>query len=125
MATPKPTLLIVASDATLSAAFARCFERDGWDVVVVTSVKDAEHAAVRLRPNVLMLHTACTLDPAAEVKRLRALPTLLRTRIVVLADRAHMPGITAAHAAGAAEYLLVGHTVPGDVVARMKQLIEV
>lgn len=120
-----PSLVLAGCDAYLAGAFARRFEREGWDVTTVPSVADAEHVAVRLRPSVLMFATSCVLDPAAEVKRLRALPTLLHTHIVLLCARAHMPGVRAALHAGAADYLLVGHALPADVVERMKRLVEV
>ena len=119
----RPSLLVAACDDYLAGAFARRFTREGWEVVTVASVKDAEHTAVQMRPSVLFLHTACVADPAAEVRRLRALPTMRSTRVVVLADRAHMPAVNAALAAGAADYLLVGHVIPAEAVEKMKRLL--
>lgn len=121
----KLTVLMVVCDTYLAGAFARRFERDGWNVVTVTSVKDAEHIAVRLRPSALLLHTACTRDVAAEVKRLRALPTLRRTKVVLLDDGAHMHGVSTALTAGAADVLFIGHVVPSDMVTRVRQLVGV
>ena len=119
----RPSLLVAACDAYLAGAFARRFEREGWDVRTVDNVKDAEHVAVQMRPSVLLLQTVCTPDPAAEVRRLRALPTMRKTHIVLLADHAHMPGVNAALASGAAEYLLEGHVIPAEAVEKMKRLV--
>lgn len=119
----RPSLLVAACDAYLALAFARRFEREGWVVTTVDSMKDAEHVAVQMRPSVLLLQTACVADPAAEVRRIRALPTMRKTHIVLLAEHAHMPGINAALAAGAADYLLVGHVIPAEAVQKMKRMI--
>lgn len=118
-----PTLLVAACDAYLAGAFARRFEREGWDVVLVERVKDAVDVAVQMRPQIFVFEAACTPDPALEVRRLRALPTMQKTRIVVLTERMPMSGVNAALDAGASDVLLVGHVVPVEAVARMKKLI--
>lgn len=125
MQTARYSLLIAACDAYLAGAFARRFERDGWDVRVVDSVKDAQYVMVQMRPSVFLLEAACTPDPAAEVRRLRSLPTLRGTKIVVLAHDAHTTAVHAALNAGADDYLLVGHVMPSEVVAKMKILVGV
>lgn len=121
----RPTILIAACDAYLAGVYGRKFEREGWDVEVVESVREAEQRAVQLRPSVLLFEAACVVDAAAEVRRLKALPTLQKSHIVVLADQAHMHGIRDALAAGASDYLLVGHFVPLEAVAKMKRLVGV
>lgn len=123
MSGTRPSLLVAACDAYLARAFARRFEREGWEVIVVDGVRDAEHMAVRMRPSVFLLQTACVADPAAEVRRIRALPTMRKTHVVLLADHAHMPGINDALAAGAADYLLVGHVIPAEAVEKMKRMV--
>ncbi|MBI1908132.1 response regulator transcription factor [Candidatus Uhrbacteria bacterium] len=120
---PRPTILIAACDTYLAGIYGRKFERDGWEVEVVERVKDAEHRAVQVRPAVLMFEADCVADVAKEVRRLKALPTLLKTHIVVLASRAHMHGVRDAMLAGASDYLLVGHFVPQEAVAKMKRLL--
>lgn len=118
-----PSLLIAACDFTLAGIYGRKFEREGWDVEVVESMKEAEHKAVQMRPSVLLFDASCTTDAAKEIRRLKALPTLMRTKIVVLADAAHRTQIDEALHAGASDYLLVGHFVPIEAVDKMKRLI--
>lgn len=119
------SMLIAACDTFLAGVYARKFERDGWDVEVTEQVHDAELRAVQMRPSVLLFEADCTPDVAAEVRRLRGLPTLHKTPIVILADRAHMHDVHAALKAGANDYLLVGHFVPAEAVSKMKKLVGV
>lgn len=125
MTSARYSLLIAACDMTLAAIVTRKFEREGWEVTVVPSLAEAEHRAVQMRPSVLLLDTSCTLDAAREVRRLKVLPTLMRTKIVLLSDDAHHARIQAGLAAGAADYLLVGHFSPIEAVEKMKRLIAV
>lgn len=118
----RPTILIAACDAYLALVYGRQFEREGWSVTVVDSVAEAERRAVRIRPSVLLFEAACVVDAAAEVRRLKALPTLLKSHIVVLSDGAHMHAIRDVLAAGASDYLLAGHVLPIEAAAKMKRL---
>lgn len=119
----KPSLLISACDDVLAGIFVRRFSREGWDVVVVDGIKDAEYKAVKMRPSIFLLDTSCAIDVANAVKRLHALPTLRKTKIVLLSERADMPSIRAGLAAGASEYVLTRHVIPAEVVTKMKKLI--
>lgn len=119
----RPSIVIAACDAYLAGIYGRKFERDGWDLEVVESVQEGEHRAVQMRPAVFLFEADCVADAAREVRRLKALPTLLKTHIVILADQAHMHGIRDALAAGASDYLLTGHFVPEEAVAKMRRLV--
>lgn len=121
----RPSMLIAACDMFLAGVYSRKFEREGWDVEVMENVRDAELRAVQMRPSVLLFEADCVVDAAAEVKRLRGLPTLHKTPIVILADRAHAKDVHGALKAGANDYLLIGHFVPAEAVSKMKKLIGV
>lgn len=125
MSVARPSIVLAACDEKLAGIYGRKFEHEGWLVEVVASVQEAEHASVQLRPSVMLLDASCSVDMAREVKRLKALPTLLRTKIVILAAQSDRRKIDAALAAGASDYLLVGHFVPIEAVAKMKRLVGV
>lgn len=121
---PVPSVLIVACDNYLAGIYGRKFELDGWDVEIAENIEDGERRATKMRPSVLMLDADCTTDAAAEIARLRAMPTLQKTRLVILAakgDRAH---IQKARNAGADDYLILGHFVPQEAVQKMKKLLD-
>lgn len=119
----RPSILLAVCDTYLAGVYGRKFERDGWDVEVVESLAEAEHRAVQMRPAVLLFEAACVVDVAKEICRLKSLPTLLKTHVVVLADKAHMGDIDAARKAGAKEYLLLGHFLPEEIVIKMRRLL--
>lgn len=89
-------------------------------MAVVTQLVDAERKAVRMRPNVLVIDVASLAEAEADVKRLRRLPTLLKTTIVVLARRATREAIDELLDAGAHEVILTPHTTPSHVVEHIE-----
>ena len=111
-------------DPYLAGIYARKFEKDGWDVNVQETLEDGERKSVKMRPDVILLDAACLADISAEVKRLRALPTLQKTKIVILAMQGDMEEVRHAREAGANEYLIFGHFVPQEAVQKMRKLIE-
>lgn len=120
----EPSVVIIACDAYLAGIYARKFERDGWAVTVAETLDDGEKKASKLRPAIILLDAACTIDVAKEIERLRSMPTLMRTKFVVLAQAGERGQISAAREAGASGYLIFGHFVPQEAVQKMRKLIE-
>ncbi len=123
--TAKPTILLAVHDLHLAEIFARQFEREGWTVEVIDKLPAAELRAVQFRPNIMIIDAQALPDVASELRRLRTLPTLLKTKIVLLADEAHHTNVHQALTAGAAEYVLTGHLTPSSLVTKMKRLLAV
>ena len=119
-----PSIVIVACDAYLAGIYGRKFELDGWDVDIAESLEEGERKAVRLRPSVFLIDVDCLLDTEAVIRRFRSMPTLLKTKIALLAATGDQRHIQAARDAGADAYLLLGHFVPQEAVTKMKKLIE-
>ncbi len=123
--TTKPSILLSIRDLHLAEIFAHQFERDGWEVEVIDKLPAAELRAVQFRPNILVIDAQALPDVTSELRRLRTLPTLLKTKIVLLADQAHHASVHQALTAGAAEYVLTGHLTPSSLVTKMKRLLAV
>lgn len=121
----KQSILLAACDATLADIYGRRFQRAGWEVEVVAGVREAEHLAVQMRPSIVLLDSSCAVHIDEEIRRMRTLPTMLRTKIVLLANHATQAQIHAALQAGAAEYLLAHHVVPAEAVEKMQRLLTV
>ena len=119
-----PSIVIVACDAYLAGIFGRKFELDGWDVDIAEAMDDGERKASKLRPSILMLDVDCVNDAEAAIRRLRSMPTLQKTKLVLLAGRGDQEHIQKARDAGADDYLLLGHFVPQEAVVKMKALLE-
>jgi DNA-binding response OmpR family regulator len=118
------SILIVACDAYLAGIFGRKFELDGWDVEIAESLEEGERKSAKMRPSIFLLDVDCVSDTEAQVRRLRSLPTLQKTKLVMLASRGDRRHIQAASDAGADDYLLLGHFVPQEAVIKMKKLLE-
>ena len=119
----RPRILLILCDPYLAGIYGRKFERDGWDVDVEEQVANGERRAAKTQPDVLLLEVDCVADIIKEVKRLRSLPTLIRTKIVLLAKEAERELIEDAMAVGADSFLLLGHFVPQEAVSKMRHLI--
>ncbi|MDP2631743.1 MAG: hypothetical protein Q8P30_03190 [Candidatus Uhrbacteria bacterium] len=117
------TILIVACDPYLAGIYGRKFELDGWDVEIAETLDEGERKATRMRPAIIILDAECAVDISTEVARLRSLPTILKTKIVVLAQMGDRDEIEKARMAGASDYLLLGHFVPQEAVQKMRRLI--
>jgi DNA-binding response OmpR family regulator len=100
------------------------FERDGWEVDSASSLLDAERRAVQLRPSVLLVSYLVLEDVKATFKRLRSLPTLLKTSIVVTAKHLSRETVDLLLLAGAKDVILTAHITPQALVKRMNQLID-
>ena len=115
---------MILCDPYLAGIYGRKFEQDGWDVDVAEEVDEGEKRAAKTPPQILMLEVDCVADAVAEVKRLRSLPTLIRTKIVLLAKEADRELIDDTLAVGADSFLLLGQFVPQEAVAKMRDLLK-
>ncbi|MFZ2682011.1 MAG: hypothetical protein WAZ14_02880 [Patescibacteria group bacterium] len=124
MTQAKPGILLLMPDARLRDIYVSRFERDGWEVEEAASLLDAERRAVQLRPAVLFIHHVLLEDIKGAFKRLRSLPTLQQTKIVV-ADR-HMSraAVDEVLQAGAHEVVMTAHMTPRSLVKRMNQITD-
>lgn len=121
--TTKPTILLALHDLHLAAIYARQFARDGWEVEVIDKLPAAELRAVQFRPSIMLLDAKELPSLTKDLQRLRTLPTLLKTKLVLLADQTEHTHVHEALAAGAAEYVLAPHCSPSSLVTRMKRLL--
>ena len=118
------SILLVGCDDHLSRIYARRLERDGWTVDVSPNLHSGEQKASRMRPNVLFLDDSCAVDILEEIKRLRRLPTLLKTKIVLLSRHGDFAHIQEALLVGVDMYLVEKHFSPSELVNKMKTLID-
>lgn len=118
-----PSILFVACDSRLAGIYAKKFDADGWEFEIADTLAEAEKKAVKMRPQVMLLGAECAVDIAEEVKRLKKMPTLQKTKIAVLASYASREEIQRALDAGAETYLVLGQFVPQELVKKMRVLV--
>lgn len=119
----KPKLLVIACDAFLAGIYGRKFELSGWEVDVVETIPDGERTVMKWRPDIVLLDVECEADIVAEVRRLSSLPTWQQTRITLLAAEGDHNEIQQATEAGAQAYLIAGHFVPQEAVAKLTRIL--
>lgn len=120
----KRAILILLPDARLRDIYASRFERDGWEVDSAGNLVDAERRAVQLRPAVLLIHYSLIENIKATFKRLRSLPTLQKTRLVVAERNLPRAEVDELLQAGAHAVIMTAHLTPQALVKSMTQLIE-
>lgn len=118
-----PSILIVACDPYLAGIYGRKFELDGWEVEITESLDEGKKVAAKFRPNIVLIDDECSTDVSIAIKNLKALPTMMKSKIVVLGDVGDREVIDRALKAGAVDYLLTGHFVPQEAVKKMRRLL--
>lgn len=119
--TKPPSVLIVTAAPVLADIYLRRFERQHWDAYMVTELGEAERKAVRLRPTVMLID-ADTIDGIVdELRRLKRLPTLMKTVLIVFAKHASHALVHDLLAAGAHDVILTPHMKPTELVDRINQ----
>jgi general secretion pathway protein G len=118
----KKSLLIVDADVRLAKIYAGRFEEVGWRVLVTQKVADAKKRIARLVPDALMIDP--TQEGADFQKELREDPKTAAVVQVVLTNAVDRNTIARAVVANADAYFLKSHTAPGQVVRKIKQLLD-
>ncbi|MBU1126332.1 MAG: response regulator [Patescibacteria group bacterium] len=120
----EPSIVILACDQHLAGIYGKKMQRAGWIVNIAEDIEEAEKKASKVRPQILLIDTSCVADILIEMKRLRSLPTLLKTKIALMTDKADKKMIEAARNAGASGFFIFGHFSPHDIVQNMRKLIQ-
>jgi DNA-binding response OmpR family regulator len=121
----QPSILIIACDHYLAGIYGRKFELDGWEVEIAEELSVGERKIVRHRPDIVLLDVDCLADLGSELVRLRAFPTIQKTRIVLLAEALSRQMVREARLHGITDYLHIGHFLPQEAVLKMRRLLAV
>jgi DNA-binding response OmpR family regulator len=120
----KPSIVLVMKDKHLRTILAERFERDGWKVDVAEQREEGERKATRARPNVFLSEGESEVKKVKEgVKHSRSLPTLVKSKIVLLFSRAERENVDEALKAGADQVILEGTLSPKDIVKSLTRLL--
>lgn len=118
-----PSILFVACDSHLASIYAKKFDVDGWEVEIAESLDEGEKKATRSRPDVILLSSDCAADVSIEVKKLRKMPTIQKSKIVILASLGDREEIQSSMKAGASSYIILGHFVPQELVKKVRAVL--
>ena len=116
MVSREPRVLLLSEDAILRAVLLRRFEAEGWVAEEALHAEDAERRGMQLRPHIIVADIRALPDPEKSLIRWGKLPTLLKTRVIVIAENISGEQVKSLHDAGAVTVALLGHQTPQDIV---------
>jgi len=119
----RPSILFTACDPRLMSILGRRLSADGWKVEEAENLLDAERKGARSRPKVLLIDTSCSIEIWKEVKRLRVMPTLKNTKIVLLSATGDIREISESRKAGTDAYFIKGHFSSIEIINHLRTLI--
>lgn len=119
------SVLLVDDDLTLREMYAERLKAEGMSVEMAKDGEEAIQKAQDLRPNVILLDIMMPKINGLDVlKRLREIDITKDIPVIVLTaliqDRDKMESITT----GADDFIVKSETMPGDVVEKIKKLLE-
>ncbi len=119
-----PSLILVLEDAHLRAILAERFEREGWSTVQAEDAEDGERRALKARPDIFFIEIHKDAPSIAKLlKRWKALPTLMKAKIVLYFAKAERGHLNEALEAGASQVILSGTLPPKDIVKSLTRLL--
>lgn len=118
------SILLISSDAKLADIYGRKFENDGWDVEIAESIIEGDRKLLKIRPNVIFLDADCVVDLSLEIKRLKKMPTILKTKLVIYSPFGDSKQIMESTKAGADLFLIKGHFTAAEMFQKIKKMLE-
>jgi len=118
------SILLISADAKLAEIYGRKFENDGWDVEIAESIVEGDRKLLKIRPNVIVLDADCVVDLPLEIKRLKKMPTILKTKLAIFSPFGESKQIADSINAGADLFLIKGHFTPVEMFQKIKKMLE-
>ncbi len=113
-------ILLVLPPNFLRDIYQKRAEREGFDVELAQNLVDAERKAVSFRPNMLVVDASFIDDPKLFMERVRSLPSLVKSRIIVVASALSAGAVRALRASGISDIVLTMHHHPSDLFKYLK-----
>lgn len=117
----KKKILLVEDDTALAAVYKSRLELEGFEVHEVNNGEDALSAAVKFRPDLILLDAMMPKISGFDVLDiLRNTPDTANIRVVMLTALSQPKDKERAEALGVDDYLVKSQVVIGDVVERIR-----
>jgi DNA-binding response OmpR family regulator len=124
MTDKKSKVLIVDDDAFLSGIYATKLELEGFEVVSARDGEDGLKAAVKEKPDLILLDVLMPkLDGFEVLKRLKADEAVKAIPVIMLTNLGQKEDIEKGMQEGAADYLIKAHFVPAEAVEKIKKVL--
>ncbi len=120
----KVKVLIVDDDAFLSGIYATKLELDGFEVVTARDGEEGLKAAMREKPDLILLDVLMPkLDGFEVLKRLKADAETKPIPVIMLTNLGQKEDIEKGLQDGAVDYLIKAHFVPAEAVDKIKKVL--
>lgn len=117
----KKKILLVEDDAALAAVYEARLQLEGFEVQKVANGEDALSAAIKYRPDLIVLDIMMPKISGFDVLDIiRNTPETTNMRVVILTAMSQQKDKERAEQLGADEYLVKSQVVIGDVVERIR-----
>lgn len=117
----KKKILLVEDDIALSGVYKSRLEMEGFDVGEVNNGEDALSAAIKFKPDLILLDAMMPKISGFDVLDiLRNTPQTANMRIIMLTALSQPKDKERAESLGVDDYLVKSQVVIGDVVERVK-----
>lgn len=120
MTTRRSTILLVLPQARLRDIYEKRGEREGFTIESSPSLLDAERKAVSFRPAMMVIDAELIDDPHAFRQRVQSLPSLIKSRMIVVAPKLSAERVRAFTANGIKDVVLTLHHHPSDLFKYLK-----
>jgi len=118
------TVLLVDDDLTLREMYEERLKAEGFNIVQATNGEEALQKAQEIKPNIILLDIMMPkvngFDVLKELKssdELKDIPVIILTALIQDVDRVQGKKL------GAADYIVKSETMPGEVIAKIKNAI--
>lgn len=118
------TVLLVDDDLTLREMYEERLKTEGFNIVQATNGEEALQKAREIKPNIVLLDIMMPkvngFDVLKELKatdELKDIPVIVLTALIQDVDRVQGKKL------GAADYIVKSETMPGEVIAKIKNAI--
>lgn len=125
MADTFKSILLADDDLTLREMYSEMLRTEGFTVEMAKDGEEALQKATEMKPNLMLLDIMMPKMNGLDVlKKLREQPDTAEIPVIILTaliqDREKLESITR----GADGYIVKSETMPGDVVSKVKEIIE-
>lgn len=118
------TVLLVDDDEFLSDIYGTKLARDGFTVVVAHDGIEGYAKAVSEKPDIILLDVMMPKQDGFEtLKQIRGNADIANTPVIMLTNLGQKEDVDKAMSAGANEYMIKAHFVPGDAVKKIHELL--
>jgi len=122
---PKMHKILVVEDETfLVKIYSVKLKKEGYDVSIATDGEEAVRMAEEVKPDLILLDLILPkMNGFEALERMRAIPALKNTSVIVLSNLGQEEDIKRAAALGANDYLIKANFSIQDVVGKIRTLL--